>query len=150
MDTDKKTSLAQKYFGITEDYSPTHKDMSDNLRSYLTVVAYSVAIRYTWMTQHSESMTTLVFRGIALLWGAWVLWFFVLTLLQTFHILVGLQIHFFDFLFLDTLKRLKSQNRISNIHRRIFSFIVWLSALFCIMFMSGTFYIVGALLKMAH
>jgi hypothetical protein len=150
MNKAEKLGIAEKYLGITENYSPTHKDMSDNLRSYLTIVAYSVAIKYVWSVQHNDLIALYVFRGIALLWACWLFWFFALTLVQTFHVAVGLMMHLLDVLFSETLQRLRSENSFSKLHRSFFGFVAWFSAFTCLVFLFGTFYIIGALLKITH
>jgi hypothetical protein len=155
MNTTRRQGLGQRYFAITKDYSPTHKDIGDNLRAYLTTVAYAIPIKYLWSIKHLDPFSPYVFRAIAALWAAFVLWYFVLTVVQTFYVTVGLMVHLLDYLFEDLMgDYLKSLTQKHDSPPKILTTLMYAAA-YLAAFISGTFvlttiYIVTALLQLAH
>jgi hypothetical protein len=151
MEKATRKDIGEKYLGIKQDYSPTHKDMSDNLRAYLTVVAYSFAIRFIWLHEQKDPIGTFVFRFVAVLWAIWLLWFFILTLVQTFGIAAGFIGDLLGFLFSGVAARDERANtRMARLRLKTFHAAAYVSAVTCMIFFFGTFYIVGALVEMAQ
>jgi hypothetical protein len=69
------------------DTPPTLKHISDNLRAYLTLGAYLVLLHYLW-NWGPDKIPGWVFQATAVIWGGWLLWFALLTVLQTWYLYV--------------------------------------------------------------
>jgi len=149
MNNDKTPSHEQRYLGINENYSPTHKDMSDNLRAYLTIVAYAVALRFIWEVDHKSETAQFVFRAISVLWGAWILWFAWLTVVQSFNLVLGFSIHLVEFVFSDLVHKIRSKTASAR-HTKVFYMIAVVASTTCMVFLLGTLYIITALLEIAR
>lgn len=67
------------------DKPATYKQLSDNLRAYLTIGAYIIVLYYLW-NFGPYRIPAWVYQGTAILWGLWVLWFAVLTVTHTFYL----------------------------------------------------------------
>lgn len=97
-DPKKVTGIGPKYLDwwMGHDKPPSHKNLSDNLRAYLTIGAYIVLFHYLWFWG-DDRIPGWVFRGAAIIWGVWVFWFFVLTFIQTWHLYLGFCFELIDF-----------------------------------------------------
>ncbi|WP_297832594.1 hypothetical protein [Pseudomonas sp.] len=63
--------------------SITHKKIGDNLRCYPIIVLFAVAIPYLWGFPGKSPWVT---KFAAITWSAWLGWYVVLTLIQTYSL----------------------------------------------------------------
>lgn len=63
--------------------SITHKKIGDNLRCYPIIVFFAVAIPYLWDIPGKSQWVT---KLAAITWSAWLGWYVILTLIQTFSL----------------------------------------------------------------
>lgn len=61
----------------------THKKIGDNLRCYPIIVVYAVAIPYLWEFHGKAPWVT---KFAAITWSAWLGWYVILTLIQTYSL----------------------------------------------------------------
>ena len=147
-----KPKLSEKYLGIKDGYSPTHKDIGENLRAYIAIIAFGIGINYLWDVPFKGAPQQYAFRFIAILWMIWIGWFLWLTVVQTFHIATKLIEHLLDFVFEGWIKA-KEQDpnfKPTKFHERIIHVTVFLAGLSCMVFMFGILYMLGALLILAR
>jgi hypothetical protein len=144
--------LGEKYLGIKDDYSPTHKDIGDNLRAYITIIAFGIGINYLWDVPFKGTPAQYVFRGIAFLWIIWIGWFLCLTIIQTFYIYLKLVEHFLNFAFEGWVKKAENDPNFkpTQFHKNIIYFAMYVAALTGMVFMFGIIYMLGALLILAR
>jgi hypothetical protein len=134
-------------WGMTNPKPPTYKHISDNLRAILTIGAYAVLLKYLW-DWGDDRLPYWVFRGAAILWGAWIGWFALLTLWQTFHLYLGFVRELLVY-FAKPYRKNRIKGVMSTTEEVIFT-IVFLP-FFCtgMALVAGVFYIAMAMLKSA-
>lgn len=67
--------------------SITHKKIGDNLRCYPVIVLFAVAIPYLWAFPGKAQWVTKI---AAITWTAWLGWYSILTLVQTYSLFTAL------------------------------------------------------------
>lgn len=144
---DKKSGIATTYLDwwMGHEKPPSYKNLSDNLRAYLTVGAYIVLLKYLWFWGQ-DRIPAWVFQGTAIIWGAWVLWFWVLTVIQTWHLYLGFCFELIG-LVVEPYAKLRTQGEITQ-RERIVVTVLFLPFALSSLVLAGTgFYVIGAILR---
>jgi hypothetical protein len=149
----KETTLnrvGQRYLDwwLGHEKPPSYKNIADNLRAYLTIGAYIVLIRYLWFWG-DDRIPGWVFQVAAVMWGTWVIWFAVLTFIQTWYLFVGFCFELLGLIVSPYFKSRKGSHDITNTERNVIEFLVLLFGCSSMVMVGTAFYLIGAILRSA-
>lgn len=138
----KVNSFAIKYleWDPQSDKPATYKQLSDNLRAYLTIGAYIIVLHYLW-NFGPYRIPAWVYKGTAILWGLWIFWFAVLTVMHTFYLYMNTAAELIVFLTKPFISQKVKEEGLTETHNAILTlfFLPFVFAGFALV--SGVFYL---------
>jgi hypothetical protein len=129
---------------VGNEKPPTYKNLSDNLRSYLTIGAYIVLLHYLWFWG-DDRIPGWVFQGTAIIWGICIAWFFFLAVAQTWHLYFGFCFELLT-LFLKPYA-IRKKGELSKNEYLIIEILFLPVAASSLVLVGTVFYLIGAMLR---
>jgi hypothetical protein len=142
------TGLGPRYLDwwLGHEKPPSYKNISDNLRAYLTIGAYLVLLHYLWHWG-PDRIPGWVFQATAIIWGGWVFWFALLTVVQTWHLYLGFCFELAG-IFLEPYAKHK-KGQFTETEVEIIKLLLFPLAISGLGMVGTVFYVIGAMLKSA-
>jgi hypothetical protein len=131
---------------VGSEKPPTYKNLADNLRAYLTIGAYIVLLHYLWFWG-DDRIPGWVFQGTAVIWGGCILWFFILAIVQTWHLYFGFCFELLTLFLEPYAKRRKGE--VGKYEYLIIEILFLPFAASSIVLIGTVFYLIGAMLRSA-
>ena len=144
----KSVAFGPKYLDwwMGHDKPPSYKNLSDNLRAWLTIGAYIVLLNYLWHWG-DDRIPGWVFQVTAVVWGAWVFWFFILTFMQMWHLYLGFCFEFMSLVLEPYARRRKTRGEPTEREWLIIQLAFLPVACSSLVLVGTVIYVLGAMLR---